>query len=398
MAVEIASPLWLRGGYRLLFGSGALWAAMVVVLWVGALAGRWTLPIAMDPLAWHQHEMLFGYLGAVIGGFVSVAIPNWTSRPTVAGWPLVAVGGLWLAARMAILFSAAVPPLVGAALDIVYLLALLAYAAREIFASGNRNVPILFILFLFAAACGLDHAAMMGGLVDPALGVRMGFALILLLISIIGGRIIPAFTRNWLVRRGHTDGLPTLPNRFDLAVIGATAFALAAWVAGPASPVAAVLLVVAGSLQMVRLARWAGSRTLAEPLLFVLHLSFAWLPVGLVLLGCAILGAALPVSSAVHALGAGAMGAMTLAVMTRATLGHTGRPLEANRTTIVIYILVHLGALLRVTAPLFPFDYLPLVALAGGLWGTAFLLFVAIYGPMAMRPVPADANFGRSAL
>ncbi|MGV1683452.1 NnrS family protein [Sphingopyxis sp. NJF-3] len=389
---DARSPLWLRGGYRLLFGCGALWAAIVVTLWIGALGGRWTLPIAMDPLAWHQHEMLFGYLGAIIGGFVSAAMPNWTGRPTVTGWRVAAVGSLWLAARLAILFSATVPPLVGAALDVVYLLILLAYAVREIFASGNRNKPILIILFLFATACALDHAAMMGALADPALGVHMGFALILLLISLIGGRITPAFTRNWLMRQGTSEGLPTLPNRFDMAVISVTALALAAWVAGPASPVAAGLLIAAGVLQFVRLARWAGLKALGDPLVFVLHLSYAWLPAGLILLGCATLHPLLPVSSAVHALGAGAMGAMTLAVMTRATRGHTGRPLEADRATVLIYILVHSGALLRVIAPLLPFDYMAVIAVAGGLWAAAFLLFLLIYVPMAVRPVPgADA-------
>lgn len=379
------SPLWLRGGYRLLFGCGALWAVVVVTLWVGALGGRLTLPIAMEPLAWHQHEMLFGYLGAIIGGFVSAAMPNWTGRPTVTGWRVAAVGGLWLAARLAILFSATVPPLVGAVLDVVYLLILLAYAAREIFASGNRNKPILIILFLFAAACALDHAAMMGALADPALGVHLGFALILLLISLIGGRIT-AFTRNWLMRRGSSEGLPTLPNRFDMAVIGATALALAAWVAEPASAIAAGLLIAAGVLQFIRLARWAGMKALSDPLVFVLHISYAWLPTGLILLGCATLHPVLPVSSAIHALGAGAMGAMTLAVMTRATRGHTGCPLEADRATVLIYILVHAGALLRVVAPLLPFDYLTVIAAAGGLWAAAFLLFLLVYVPMAVRP------------
>ena len=383
------SPLWLRGGYRLLFGCGALWAVVVVTLWVGALGGRLTLPIAMEPLAWHQHEMLFGYLGAIIGGFVSAAMPNWTGRPTVTGWRVAAVGGLWLAARLAILFSATVPPLVGAVLDVVYLLILLAYAAREIFASGNRNKPILIILFLFAAACALDHAAMMGALADPALGVHLGFALILLLISLIGGRITPAFTRNWLMRRGSSEGLPTLPNRFDMAVIGATALALAAWVAEPASAIAAGLLIAAGVLQFIRLARWAGMKALSDPLVFVLHISYAWLPTGLILLGCATLHPVLPVSSAIHALGAGAMGAMTLAVMTRATRGHTGRPLKADRATIFIYILAHSGALLRVIAPLLPFDYLAVIALAGALWAAAFLLFLIAYVPMAVRRAPA---------
>ncbi|ALR19738.1 MULTISPECIES: NnrS family protein [Sphingobium] len=388
---ETGSPLWLRGGYRLLFGCAGFWAALVVILWVGVLDGRWTLPTAMAPLVWHQHEMLFGYLGAVIGGFVSAAIPNWTGRPTVTGWRVAAVVGVWLAARLAILFSASVPPLVGAGLDVFYLLILLAYAAREIFASGNRNKPILIILFLFAAACALDHAAAMGANFDAALGWRLGFALVLLLISLIGGRIIPAFTRNWLVQQGQSEALPTMPNRFDMIVIGTTAIALAAWVADSGSPAVAWLLIGAGALQAVRLARWAGLRALRDPLVFVLHFSYAWLPVGLILLGCAMLGHLLPMSSAVHALGAGAMGAMTLAVMTRATRGHTGRPLEASRGTVVIYLLVHLGALLRVLAPLLPMDYMVVIALAGGSWGGAFLLFLFLYVPMVLRPA-TEAN------
>lgn len=382
------SPVWLQGGYRLLFGAGALWAAIVVTLWVGALGGRWTLPTAMSPLAWHQHEMLFGYLGAVIGGFVSAAMPNWTGRPTVTGWRVAAVAGLWLAARLAILFSATVPPLIGASLDTACLLILFAYAAREIFASGNRNKPILIILFLFATACGLDHAGVLGLVADPALGMRMGFALILLLISIIGGRITPAFTRNWLMRQGRTDGLPTLPNSFDMAGIGVTALALTAWVAIPDSVGAAALLVIAGILQAARLTRWGGLKARRDPLVLVLHLSFAWLPLGLVMLGCATIHPFVPISSAMHALGAGAMAAMTLAVMTRATRGHTGRPLEADRITVVIYLLVHLGALLRVAAPLLPLDYMLAIRIAGGLWSAAFLLFLLAYGPMALRPPP----------
>ena len=383
-------PIWLQGSFRLLFAGGALWAAVVVTLWVGALGGRWTLPIAMEPLAWHQHEMLFGYLGAVIGGFLSAAIPNWTGRPTVAGWPVAGAVGLWLAARLAILCSAHVPPIVGAALDVAFLLLLLAYAAREIFASGNRNKPILIVLALFAAACALDHAAMMGTLADPALGMRLGFALVLILIALIGGRIIPAFTRNWMMRQGRTGGLPTMANRFDMAVIAATALALGAWAVAPQSVAAAALLLVAGAFQAVRLSRWAGFRAVRDPLVFVLHISYAWLPVGLLLLGCAILNPAFPASSAMHALSAGAMAAMTLAVMTRATRGHTGRPLEADGWTVLIYLFVHIGALLRVTAPWLPMDYMLAMRVAGGLWSGAFLLFLLVYGPMALRPAPGE--------
>ncbi len=380
------TPIWLQGSFRLLFVGGALWALVVVALWVGALAGSWRLPTAMDPLAWHQHEMLFGYLGAVIAGFLSAAIPNWTGRPVVTGWPVAAFVSLWAAARLAILFSAFVPTVVGATLDVCFLLALLGYAARQIFAARNSNKPILMVLLLFAAACGLDHGAAMGLTADPAIGMRAGFALIIMLIAIIGGRIIPAFTRNWLIRQGHKDALPIMFNRFDYAVLAITAITLVGWVIAPATRPVAWLLLCTGVLHVMRLTRWAGLYVVGDPLVFVLHVAFAWLPVGLLLLGAATLWPVISVSSAMHALGAGAMAAMTLAVMTRATLGHTGRPLEADGATVAIYVLVNLGALLRVSAPLLSLDYTLSIRLAGGLWGGAFLLFMLVYGRMALGP------------
>ncbi|HWJ70307.1 MAG TPA: NnrS family protein [Sphingobium sp.] len=384
-----AMPIWLHGSFRLLFAGGALWALIVVSLWLGALAGSWTLPTAMDPLAWHQHEMLFGYLGAVIAGFLSAAIPNWTGRPVVKGWPVAVFVGLWLAARLAVLFSAIVPSWIGAALDVGFLLVLLGYAAREIIVSGNRNKPILLVLLLFACANGLDHAAAAGLTADPALGMRAGFALVLMLITIIGGRIIPAFTRNWLMRQAGPGRMPTMANRFDMAVIAVMVLALAGWTIAPRGPGTGLLLIAAGVLQAIRLTRWAGMRSVRDPLVFVLHVSYAWLPLGLLLLGSATFWPAIPASSAIHALSAGAMAAMTLAVMTRATRGHTGRPLAADGATVAIYLLVHLGALVRVAAPLLPFAYMTSIRLAGGLWGGAFLLFLLVYGPMALRRPPA---------
>ena len=205
------SPAWLRGGYRLLFGCGALWAIVVVTRWIGTLQGSLRLPTAMDALSWHQREMLFGHLGAVIGGFISAA-----------------------------------------------------------------------------------------------------------------------FTRNWMMRQGRSEGPPIMPNRFDIAVIAVTALALAGWAAAPENHIVGIL-----------------------PRL------------------------------------AGAMGAMPLAVTTRATRGHTGRPLEADPITVCIYLLVHLGALLRVAAPLLPTDYMLAIRLAGGLWDAAFVLFLVVYAPMALRPEPA---------
>lgn len=381
-----ASPIIFQGGFRLLFLGGALWALVVVALWVAALSGAIVLPTAMDPLAWHQHEMLFGYLSAVIAGFLTAAIPNWTGRRSAAGLPVAAFVGVWLAARLAILFSVAIPPIVGAALDVGFLLLLLAYATREVFAAANRNKPILVVIFLFALASGLDHADAMGAPVADGIGMRAGFALVLVLIAIIGGRIIPAFTRNWLSRQGLTERLPAQMNTFDKIAIATLCLALASWTAMPAAQPTALLLIAAGVLHVVRLARWAGLSAARDPLVFILHISYAWLPVGLALLGASIVSPDIPVSGAMHALAAGAMASMTLAVMTRATRGHTGRPLEADRATILIYVLVTLGAMLRVAAPLLPIDYMLSIRLAGGLWGAAFLLFALVYGPMLLGP------------
>lgn len=379
------TPIWLQGSFRLLFVGGALWALVVVVLWVGALAGIWILPTAMEPLAWHQHEMLFGYLAAVIAGFLSAAIPNWTGRSVVVGWSVAAFVSLWAAARLAVLFSAFVPPIVGAVLDIGFLLVLFGYATQQIFAARNHNKLILIVLLLFAGACGLDHAAAMGLIADPAIGMRAGFALILMLITIIGGRIIPAFTRNWLARQDNTGALPVMANSFDYAVLAVTAIALTSWVVAPGARSVAWLLLGIGALHAVRLTRWAGLRAIGDPLVFVLHVAYSWLPAGFLLLGAATLWPVVPVSSAMHALGAGAMAAMTLAVMTRATRGHTGRPLKADGATVAIYVLVNSGALLRISAPLLPLDYMLSICLAGSLWGGAFLLFILVYGRMALR-------------
>ena len=216
--------------------------------------------------------------------------------------------------------------------------------------------------------------------------MRAGFAIVLVLIALIGGRIIPAFTRNWLVQQGFEKSAPVMFNRFDRVAIAAAAIGLAAWTASPYSPVVGLLLLAAGLLHVLRLGRWSGLLTLSNPLLFILHIGYAWLPIGLCLLGVSILGSPVPSTTALHALAAGAMGTMTLAVMTRATLGHTGRPLIADRWTIAIYILVTIGAVLRVASPFLPLDYLLVLRLAGAAWGGAFLLFALAYGPKLFSP------------
>lgn len=380
-------PPVLRAGFRPFFLLGPLWSLLVVGLWVAATTGAVTLPTAFDPLAWHRHEMLFGYLGAVIAGFLLTAIPNWTGHLPIAGWRLAGLALLWAAARLAILFSALVGAAAAMVLDVGFLMVLGAACAREALIAGNRNLPVIGVVLLFALAALIDHLEALGVLATDGLGWRGGFALVLVLIALIGGRIIPSFTRNWLMKQGRTDRLPAQPSRFDLFAVAITAIALASWVAGITPRAAAALLFAAGALQLGRLARWSGHSTVSEPLVFILHLSYAWLPLGLLLLGQSLLVQA-PASTALHALGAGAMASMTLAVMTRATLGHTGRELRADDGTVAIYALVTLGTALRVAAPWLPFDYLFLIRAAGALWGAAFLLFLALYGPKLLGPRP----------
>lgn len=384
----LALPPVLRAGFRPFFLLGPLWAVVVVGLWVAAMAGALALPTAFEPLAWHRHEMLFGYLGAVIAGFLLTAIPNWTGGLPLAGARLAALAALWVAARLAVLFSASIGAVPALLLDVGFLLTLASVAAREVVAARNRNVPVVAAVLLLALAAFADHAEALGWLATDGLGWRSGFALVLLLVTLIGGRIIPSFTRNWLAKQGRTSGLPTQPSRFDLLVIAVTAAALAGWALAIPASLAAALLIAAGLLQLARLSRWSGHSTLREPLVFILHLSYSWLPLGLLLLGLSLLVPTQPVSSALHALGAGAMASMTLAVMTRATLGHTGRDLRADGGTVAIYGLVTAGAALRVAAPWLPFDYLLLLGASAALWGGAFLLFLALYGPKLLGPRP----------
>lgn len=379
-----AAPAFLRGGFRPFFFGGAVWAVAALTLWLLALAGVVQLPSAFDAVAWHRHEMLFGFVGAVIAGFLLTAVPNWTGRLPIAGWPLAALFGIWIAARLAMIFSAVVGPATAAALDVGFFLVLAALAAREVLESKNRNLPMVGLIFVFGLVDALDHASAVGLASDPDLGWKCAVALVILLISLIGGRIVPSFTRNWLAKQGLREGLPTQPSRFDLGVIAITAFAFLAWITAPQGWLTGALFAIAAAAQAFRLARWKGWRAFADPLVLILHVGYAWVPIGLSLMAAVDLGAPIPRSAAVHALTAGAMATMILAVMSRATLGHTGRELRAGVTTQVAYVLVTAGALVRVSAPFGLLDYRIGMDVAGAAWMGAFLLFLAAYGPMLL--------------
>ena len=387
-----AAPPILRGGFRPFFLGGALWAVVALALWLSALAGQITIPTTFDALAWHRHEMLFGFVGAVIAGFLLTAIPNWTGRLPIAGGPLAGLFGLWLAGRLAVLFSVVLGPVIAAVADTGFYLVLATVAAREVILANNRNVPIVGLLVLLGIANGLDHLAAAGIFVDPALPWQLAVALVTLMISLIGGRIIPSFTRNWLTKSGVTQGLPGQPNWFDMLAIGLTALSLLAWIAAPSGWLPGIILAVAAAAQATRLVRWKGWTTVSDPLVLILHVGYAWVPIGLTLLAASQFGNVVVQSAAIHALTSGAMGTMILAVMSRATLGHTGRELRAGPTTQVIYLLVTLGAALRVAAPIGLLDYRLGMEAAGVCWLASFVLFVFNYGPILFAPRLGEKN------
>lgn len=380
-------PALLGHGFRPFFLGAALWAAGALALWLAALGGRLALPTAFDPITWHAHEMVFGFAMAAVTGFLLTAVPNWTGRLPLQGLPLAGLAALWLAGRVAVTASGTIGAGPAAVVDLAFPAVLLAAVLREIVAGRNwRNLPVCAAVAVLLTANALTHLEALGLAATSGLGLRLGIATLVALISLIGGRIVPSFTTNWLKRRGEAR-LPASFGAADRASLALTVAALLAWTAAPAAMPTAGLALAAGLAQALRLARWRGHRTLAEPLVWVLHLGYAWVPAGLLLIGLAGLWpAALAPTTALHALTAGAVGTMTLAVMTRATLGHTGRTLAADAGTAAVYVLVTAAAVARVLSAVVPGAYVALLTISGVLWLAAFGLFVALYGPKLLAP------------
>jgi len=377
-------PLFFTLGFRPFFFCAGLWASGAMALWLLLLWQGVFLPTAFAPSLWHAHEMLFGFVATAIAGFLLTAIPNWTGRLPLQGAPLAGLFLLWCAGRIAVAVSAVIGPLAAAAVDLAFLAVLLAVILREILAGRNwRNLPVAAVVALLLVANALVHigAQVHGALAEG--GLRLAVGAIVMLISLIGGRIVPSFTGNWL-RKAGVAVLPESFGAFDRVVLGWSAVALASWVVLPTSPLVAWGVGVAGLLQGLRLARWGGLRTGAEPLVWVLHLGYGWVMLGLLLLAAGTLMPSFSTSAPLHALTTGAMGTMILAVMTRATLGHTGRPLVADGATVAAYVLISLAAVLRIAAGA---SALPLrMQIAAGLcWILAFVLFLLRFGPMYFR-------------
>ncbi|MGN8545011.1 NnrS family protein [Bradyrhizobium sp. 13971] len=373
-------PALFSHGFRPFFLFGAIYAGAIVPLWMAVFVGDVSLPTAFASRDWHVHEMLFGYVGAVIAGFLLTAVPNWTGRLPIQGGPLAALFGAWLAGRLAATFSGIIGWQLALAIDAAFLLSLVAAAAREIIAGRKwGNLKVVGIVSLLAATNIAFHIeAHFNGVADYS--ARAGVALVVTLVCVIGGRIVPSFTRNWLSSQ-KPGRLPVPFNRFDAATIIVGACAMGAWAAVPSGRAVAGALGIAGVLHVIRLVRWAGHRTISDRLVLILHVAYAFVPAGFFLAALSSLDLVAP-SAGVHAWTGGAIGSMTIAVMTRASLGHTGQALSASTATQAVYALIIVAALARICASVEPAYSIPLLMIAGIAWTGAFLGFALAYAPL----------------
>ena len=374
-------PVILSYGFRPFFLAATVWGALSMVLWILEVSLGLGLGGASGS-AWHAHEMLFGYTSAALAGFLLTAIPNWTGRLPVSGPPLLALFALWAAGRLALLWPSALGETASLAVDSSFLPVLFLICAREIVAGKKwKDLKVLAALFALASGNAFFHY---GNVVwgDIALPSRVAIAAYMMLIMIIGGRILPSFTRNWLSKRGVTT-LPSPYGRFDVVALLTALGALALWIADPQGWATGVSSVTAAVLHAIRLARWRGWMTTAEGLVLVLHLAYGFVVLSFLSFGVAAFGLLEPIA-ALHVATVGCLGAMTLAVMTRATRGHTGLELRASGLTIASYVAMIAAGALRPLTALLPDLHSEIVALAGAAWIVAMLLFVAEYGPVLL--------------
>lgn len=376
-------PVLFSYGFRPFFLGGALWAIAAMGLWIAAITGHITIAETYGAPNWHAHEMLFGFASAVLAGFLLTAVPNWTGRLPVSGWPLAGLFALWCAGRIALFCSDTIGVAVAATIDALFLPVLLAICTREVVAGRKwKDLKVLAGLLALSLANALYHVAAIHGGHDP-MAIRLAVAAYVVLVMIVGGRIIPSFTRNWLNKFGRTD-FPVPYNSYDMVAILAGTGALGLWAVFPEHPATAAAGGTAAALHCIRLHRWRGWTVARDRILVILHIAYAFIPLGLLALSLSALGY-LEERSVLHLLSVGAIACMMLAVMTRASLGHTGRALVASKITVASYAALILCALVRPLAEILP-DLSPaLYAASGLLWITAFGLYCLEYAPILAR-------------
>jgi uncharacterized protein involved in response to NO len=370
--------LGFRPFYLLAAGLAAAW----IPLWVAVWHGHLELPTGFGPVAWHTHEMQFGFTAAVLVGFLLTAIPNWTGRPTIAGAPLAGLAALWLAGRVAMLTGGALPWQAVALVDSTFLpLAALAMLPPLVAAGNKRNMAFPFVLIGLGAANLALHLDAAGVIAAGPAVTRGVLGILMLILVVMGGRVIPFFTRNRLPTAGAA-----IDKRLDKLAILATASAVVLSVAAPMSVLSGLASLVAAVALVARALPWKPWATRGVPMLWVLHAGHAWIAAALLLRAATDLGSslgfALPASAADHAFTIGGIGVLTLGMMARTARGHTGRPIEATRLMTAAFAILNIAALVRVLGPMVAPDAPAVIGVSGVLWALAFALYLIEYAPI----------------
>ncbi len=374
--------VFLRDSFRPFYLGGAVFTALAVPVWLVAWTQGHFTP-SLPPLIWHMHEMVFGFAAAIIVGFLFTAARNWTGLPLPAGASLAVVFALWVAGRVGMFFFYGP---VAAVIDSALLLVVAGVLARKfIRARSLCSMPLVVVLLTLGASNVVFHASMLGWAgIAPAAAVEAGLMLVVLIEMIVGGRVVPGFTANAIpgVRQYRAAWLHRGAFLLAAAAFASDVFRLPSlWIGAVA--------IAAGLVVGVQALGWNPLAARSRPMLWVLHLAYAWIPIGLVLLGLAAMGV-VPRSAAIHALAVGSMGGLIIGMITRTALGHSGRPVQAGRAEVVMYLLVAAAAVIRVAGSLIPAVYLPAMTAAGVAWSAAFAMYAIVYAPVLTCPrIPA---------
>ncbi|MBK8907103.1 MAG: NnrS family protein [Rhodospirillales bacterium] len=361
---QAAFPL-MASGHRPFFLAAALYGTLAIPLWLAGYLGY----LPLTPV-WHGHEMVFGFVVAAVTGFLLAAVPKWTNGPPILGASLVFLIVLWILGRIGMWHP------VTAYVDLLFLPVFAGFILWDVVRARNtRNYQVPAMLLLLAAFNALYH------FYDPSLALRVSIYVIAAMIALIGGRIVPAFTQNALRMKVAPEITCSTPPVLDRLAVPAVLLVVAVELVYPASAASGAMSIVAAGILFARMLGWQTLRTARLPLVWILHVGYAWVPLGFLLHGLALMGAPLDASAALHALSAGAAGVMILAVASRAALGHSGRPLEPSPWTVVSYYLVIAAAVVRVFVPV-PTGIL----ISGLLWFLGYGLFAAVYWPILTRP------------
>ena len=379
------SPI-LQNSFRPFFIVAGIWATLAVPFWILNYFGLLIVADNFDILLWHQHEMLYGFIAAAITGFILTAIPNWTGRLPIKNKPLGFLVFLWIIGRIGFLTIPIIGAKVVALLDLPFLIILVLVILREIVSGKNwRNLPVIILISLFTLGNILVHLQLLDVIESAELGIRLSIFVLSILLALIGGRIVPSFTRNWL-SQNQVNRFPSGAGIFDKVCLVSLVVFVIAQIITPYHQLTSLLALLAGLLQGIRLIRWKVWLTLSEPLIWILHVGYMWLSVALVLIGLAGLTDFVPYTSSYHALTIGAFSTMILGVMTRVSLGHTGRTLKATFGTTTIYVFITIASVLRVSESFLNDSRNLILSFSGIFWTLSFALFVFIYFPILTQP------------